>query len=46
MLKKYGRVRQATDENILQRKHMACWIIKATNTYSEWLIVIALPRLQ
>jgi len=30
--KKYGRVRQVTDDNIIQRMDFACWTTKATNT--------------
>jgi len=26
--------------------HFACWVIKATNTHSEYVILIALPRQQ
>ena len=43
----YGTARQATDDNIIQRMHLACWLTKAIdthiifNTYSfprqEWL---------
>jgi len=35
--------RQATDENIKQRMRFTCWIPKATNTYSEYVIFIAFP---
>jgi hypothetical protein len=31
-MEKYGRMRQATDDNIIWRKHIADWITKATNT--------------
>jgi len=31
-VEKYGRVRQATDDNITQNMHFACWIDKATDT--------------
>jgi hypothetical protein len=27
-VEKYGRARQATDDNIIQRMRFACWIIK------------------
>jgi len=26
--------------------HIACWIIKATNTHSKYVIIIACPRKQ
>ena len=43
---KYGTVRQATDDNIIRRMRFACWIIKATDTHSEYGILIAFPRQQ
>jgi len=33
-VEKYGRARQATDS-------FACWILKATNTHSQYVILIA-----
>jgi len=45
-VEKYGRVRQATDDNKIWRLGVACWITKATDTYSEYVIVIAFPRHQ
>jgi hypothetical protein len=41
---KYGRIRQTTDDNIIQRMRLACWITKATGTHSEYVILIAFPR--
>jgi hypothetical protein len=43
---KYGTARQATDDNIigLRRMRFACWITKATDTHSEYVILIAFPR--
>jgi hypothetical protein len=35
---------QATDENILRRMRFPCWINEATDTYSEYVILIAFPR--
>jgi hypothetical protein len=43
-VKKYGADRKATDNNITQRMRSACWIIKATNTLSEYVTVIAFQR--
>jgi len=49
----YGTAGQATDGNMVQRDKpqmtiwrmcFACWITKATDTHSEYLIFIALPR--
>ena len=31
-MEKYGRARQATDDNIVQCIHFACWIAKAADT--------------
>jgi hypothetical protein len=45
-VEKYGRAGQATDDNIIRRMRFACWITKATNTYSEYVILIAFPRQQ
>ena len=41
-----GRAGQATDDNIIRRMRSACWIPKATNTHSEYVILIAFPRQQ
>jgi len=35
-VKKFGRDRKATDDNITRRILFACWITKATNTHSEY----------
>ena len=35
---KYGRARQATDDNVIRRMRFACWITKATDTHSEYVI--------
>ena len=45
-VEKYGRARQATDDNITRRMRFACWIAKATDTHSEYEILIAFPRQQ
>jgi hypothetical protein len=37
---------QATDGNIIQHTHVACWITKAANTHSEYVIRIAFPSQQ
>jgi hypothetical protein len=46
MWKKYGRARQATDDNTIWRMRFACWISKATDTNLLYLILIAFPRQQ
>jgi hypothetical protein len=45
-MEKYCRARQATDGNITRRMRFACWITKATDTHSEYVIHIAFPRQQ
>jgi hypothetical protein len=45
-VEKCSRARQATDENIIRRTPIACWITKATDTRSEYAIVIASPQQQ
>jgi len=46
MWKKYGKARQATDDNILRRMPVEGRITKATNTHSEYVIVITFARQQ
>jgi hypothetical protein len=38
-MKKYGKARQATDENIIRRTRNAFWLIKATGLHSEYVIL-------
>jgi hypothetical protein len=45
-VEKYGTARQATNNNIIRRMRFACWITKATDTHSEYVILIAFPRQQ
>jgi hypothetical protein len=45
-VEKYGRDRQAADDNITRRMHFACWITKATAKHSECVILIAFPLQQ
>jgi len=40
------RARQATDDNTVWHMHIACWITNATETHSEYVILIALPLQQ
>jgi len=40
-LAKYGRAGQATNENTIRRMRNECWIPQATNTHSEYVILIA-----
>jgi len=43
-VEKYCRVEQATDDNMAHAH--ACWIIKAVDTHSEYVILIAFQRQQ
>jgi hypothetical protein len=43
---KYGRVGHATGDNIIWCMCFACQITKATDTHSEYVILIAFPRQQ
>jgi hypothetical protein len=42
-VEKYGTARQATDDNIILRMRFASRITKATDTLSEYVILIAFP---
>ena len=33
--KKYSKARQATDDNVMRRMRIACWMRKATNTHTQ-----------
>jgi len=39
---KYGIAREATDNNIIWRIRIPCWIAKATGTHSEYVIITAI----
>ena len=41
MWKNMVQARQVTDDNIIRR--IACWITKATDTHSEYVILTAFP---
>jgi hypothetical protein len=40
----FGRARQTTNDNIIRRMRFACWITKATNAYSESVILLIFSR--
>jgi hypothetical protein len=40
-MEKYSRAREATDYNIKWRMCFAFWITKATDTHSEYIILVA-----
>jgi hypothetical protein len=42
MWKNMLRLRQATDDNIIRRVRFACWITKATDTHSVYVMFIYL----
>jgi len=42
----YGRALQSTGDIIIGRMRIACWITKATETHSEYVMLIAFPRQQ
>jgi hypothetical protein len=39
-VEKYGTATQTTYDSIIWRMHIACWIAKATETRSEYVIII------
>lgn len=43
-VEKYGRTRQDTNNDIIRRIRIACWLTTATVTPSEYVIFIAFPR--
>jgi hypothetical protein len=42
-VEKRGTARNAADESVVQSMHIACWITKATNTHTEYVILIDFP---
>ena len=44
MWKNMVRAGQATDGNIIRRRRFACWMTKAKDTHSEYVILIAFPQ--
>jgi hypothetical protein len=45
-IEKYGRARHAIDDDTIRRMRFACWMTKATDTHSEYVILIAFPLQQ
>ena len=43
-MEKHRTAKQATDNSTIGRMRIACWLSKATNTHSEYVIVIAFPQ--
>ena len=42
-MEKYGRVGKVTGDNIVRRMRITCWVTKATDIHSEYVILIAFP---
>ena len=45
-LEKCHRASEATDDNVMQCMCIACWITKARNKHSEYVILINFPKQQ
>ena len=45
-MEKYGIARQGTNDNTIRRMRFACWITKATDINSEYVVLIACPLQQ
>ena len=45
-MQKHGRDRMATDDNIIKRMRFAFWVTNATDTYSEYVIIVVFPEHQ
>jgi len=43
-VEKCGRAGQATADDITRRMRVACWITKATDTHSEYVILIEFSK--
>jgi hypothetical protein len=39
-MEKFSVARQAKDDSVIGRIHLACWTTRATNTHSEYVILI------
>jgi hypothetical protein len=45
-VKTYGRETEATDDNIIRRMRIECWINNAKNTHLEYAILVGFPLQQ
>jgi hypothetical protein len=43
-VEKYGGAREAADENTTRRMRFECWISKAADTRSEYVMLVTFPR--
>ena len=41
---RYGTAEQAASDSVTRRVRIACWITKAADAYSEYVIFITFPR--
>jgi hypothetical protein len=42
-VEKYGRSRQTTDDNTIWRMRFTCWITRASDTHSGFVLIIYFP---
>ena len=45
-MEEYGADRQGTDDTVVRPMRLACWMTKATDTHSEYVILITFPQQQ
>ena len=45
-MEKFGTAGRATDDNMISRMRIACWITETTDTHSEYVILFAFRRQQ
>ena len=43
-MEKYGRAREATDDDVIRRVHLACWVTEAADSHSEYVTLIEFTR--
>jgi len=43
-VEEYGRVEQATKDNIIRHVRFACWISKTTDALLKYLVLLDFPR--
>ena len=43
-MEKYGTAGEPTGNSVIQRMRVRCWITKAANRHSEFVILVAFPR--
>jgi len=43
-VEKHGTAGQATGDNMIRRIRIACWITKAADIQSEYVIILAFPQ--